>query len=392
MEDNMEGKVPEEKGGMQGDASGTGGEKPEGVKPAGGQADPEAKPVARPKPEKKDEIGPRFLVSSSPHLHDGQTVSGVMRLVIFALLPASLFAVYAFGLSALRVILVSVASAILFEAVCQRVMKKQIRVSDYSAALTGLLLALNLPATSPWWLVVTGNFFAIVIAKQLYGGLGYNPFNPAMVGRVVLLVSFPVHMTARWVKATELGSMPWGVDAVTTATPLAMAKESLATLGKIDVPFGATEITNLLLGVRGGCLGEVSVVLLLIGGLFLLWKRVITWHIPVAFIGSVWVLTGIFFLIDPTKYANPSFHIISGGLWLGALFMATDYVTSPVTKKGMLIFGAGCGVITALIRLWGGYPEGVSFAILLMNAATPLIDRYTKPAVFGAVDREKAAA
>ncbi|HSG28859.1 MAG TPA: RnfABCDGE type electron transport complex subunit D, partial [Candidatus Krumholzibacterium sp.] len=336
--------------------------------------------------------GPRFIVSSSPHLHDGRTVTSIMRLVVWALLPATLFAVYAFGLSALRVILVSVASAMLFEAVSQKVMGKRIRVADFSAVLTGLLLALNLPSTSPWWLVVTGNFFAIVIAKQLYGGLGYNPFNPALVGRVVLLVSFPVHMTARWVAATPLGRMPFGVDAVTTATPLGMAKESLATLGHIDVPFGAEQITNLLLGTRAGCLGEVSVVLLLLGGLFLIFKKVISWHIPVSFIGTVWVLTGIFFLIDPTKYANPTFHVISGGLWLGALFMATDYVTSPVSRKGMLIFGAGCGLITVLIRLWGGYPEGVSFAILLMNAATPLIDRYTKPAVFGAVKKEKAAA
>lgn len=347
------------------------------------------KPADEPKkkPERKDEIGPRFLVSSSPHLHDGRTVGSIMRLVIYALLPASLFSIYAFGLHALRVILISIVSAVLFEFLCQKMMKKQVRIADYSAVLTGLLLALNLPATSPWWLIVAGNLFAIVIAKQLYGGLGYNPFNPALVGRVVLLISFPVHMTARWISAT-----PWGLDSVTTATPLGMAKESLATLGRIDVPFGQQEVVNLLVGTRAGCIGEVSVILLLLGGIFLIIKKVISWHIPVSFIATVWVVTGIFHLSDPAHYADPSFHVLSGGLFLGAIFMATDYVTSPVTKKGMLIFGAGCGLITVLIRLFGGYPEGVSFAILLMNAATPLIDRFTKPVVFGAVEAGRKAA
>jgi electron transport complex protein RnfD len=246
---------------------------------------------------------------------------------------------------------------------------------------------MNVPATAPWWLIVVGNFFAIVIAKQLYGGLGYNPFNPALVGRVVLLISFPVHMTAKWVTPSRFGT-----DAVTTATPLTKMKESLATLGRVDIEFGREEILDLLIGNRAGCLGETSVVLLALGGLFLMWKRVISWRIPVTYLGAVWAMTGIFYLIDPTQYANPSFHVITGGLFLGAIYMATDYVSSPVTKSGMLIFGAGCGIITVLIRLWGAYPEGVSFAILLMNATTPLIDRYTKPKVFGAVDSKKAAA
>ncbi len=345
---------------------------------------PEEKPAV---PVKKPDVGPRFIVSSSPHLHDGRTVSSIMRLVLWALLPATLFSIYIFGLAALKVVVISVASAAVFEMLSQRIMKRDIRVADGSAAVTGLLLALNLPSTSPWWMIVIGNFFAIVIAKQLYGGLGYNPFNPALVGRVVLLISFPVQMTARWVSPSK-----WGLDAVTTATPLARAKESLTTLGHIDVPFGRQEILDLLIGNRAGCLGEVSVVLLLAGGIFLIWKKVISWHIPVSFIATVWAMTGVFFLVDPTHYANPSFHVISGGLFLGAIFMATDYVTSPITGKGMLIFGAGCGVITVVIRLFGAYPEGVSFAILLMNAATPLIDRFTKPAVFGAVDSNKAAA
>ena len=340
----------------------------------------------KPAPKKKDEIGPRFLVSSSPHMHDGRTVGDVMRLVIYALLPVTLYSFYIFGLDALRVVVISIASAAGFEAAAQRIMKRTIRVGDMSAVLTGLLLALNLPATAPWWLIVTGNFFAIVIAKQLYGGLGYNPFNPALVGRVVLLISFPVQMTARWVSPSR-----FGLDAVTTATPLTKMKESLEMLGHIDVAFGRQEILDLLVGNRAGCLGETSVVLLALGGIFLIAKRVISWHIPVAFIGMVWLMTGIFHLINPAHYANPVFHVITGGLWIGAVFMATDYVTSPVIRKGMLIYGAGCGVITVLIRLFGAYPEGVSFAILLMNAAVPLIDRWTKPAVFGAQPAKKAA-
>ena len=337
-------------------------------------------------PKKVAAVGPRFLVSSSPHLHDGQSVAGIMKLVIIALVPATLFSIYIFGLHALRVIVLAVASALIFEALSQRIMGRPVRIKDYSAALTGLLLALNLPATSPWWLVVVGSFFAIVIAKQVYGGLGYNPFNPALVGRVVLLISFPVQMTARWVSPSR-----WGMNAVTTATPLGRISESLLSQGSIDLNLSQQEWFDLLLGNRAGCLGEVSVVLLLAGGIYLIAKRVISWHTPVAFIGTVWILTGVFHLVDPVRYADPSFHVITGGLFIGAFFMATDYVTSPITGKGMLIFGAGCGLITVVIRLFGAYPEGVSFAILFMNAVTPLIDRYVKPKVFGAEGRKAAA-
>lgn len=338
------------------------------------------------KEEKKPEVGPRFLVSSSPHLHEGQTVGGIMRLVIYALAPVTLFSIYVFGLAALRVIVLSVASALIFEMLWQRIVKRRVTIGDYSAGLTGLLLALNLPATAPWWMILVGTFFAIVIAKQIYGGLGYNPFNPALVGRVVLLVSFPVQMTARWVAPSR-----WGMNAVTTATPLSRVRESLLSMGRIDIQMARQDWIDLLIGNRAGCIGEVSVLLLVLGGIFLLAKKVISWHTPVSYIVTVWALTGIFHLVDPTRYANPSFHVITGGLFLGALFMATDYVTSPITPKGMLIFGCGCGIITVVIRLFGAYPEGVSFAILLMNAATPLIDRYTRPAVFGAVKRKAAA-
>lgn len=336
---------------------------------------------------KKEEVGPRFLVSSSPHIHDGQTVGSIMKLVIYALLPASLFSVYIFGLQALRVISISVVSSVVFEALAQRVMKRRVTVGDYSAVLTGLLLALNLPATSPWWMILIGAFFAIIVAKQIYGGLGYNPFNPALVARVVLLISFPVQMTARWVSPSS-----WGMNAVTTATPLGRVREALLTYGRVDgIQFTRQELLDLLVGNRAGSLGEVSVVLLLAGGVLLIAKRVISWHIPVSFIATVWIFTGVFHLIDPARYIDPGLHVITGGLFIGAFFMATDYVTSPINAKGMMIYGAGCGVFTVVIRLFGAYPEGVSFAILLMNAATPLIDRFTRPAVFGAEGRKAAA-
>jgi electron transport complex protein RnfD len=338
--------------------------------------------------EQLDEAGPRFLVSSSPHIHDGKRVVDIMRLVIVALMPATLFSVYLFGLAALLTIVISVGSAVLFEAAWQRLVRKPVTVNNLSAALTGLLLALNLPATSPWWMIIVGNFFAIVITKQFYGGLGYNIFNPALVGRVVLLIAFPVHMTAKWVTAGA-----WGAGAVTTATPLGRARMALLSTGRLDVHLTRQEVYDLLLGFRAGSLGEVSVVLLVLGGVFLIAKKVISWHIPVSFIASVWVLTGIFHYVNPARFADPSFHVITGGLFLGAIFMATDYVTSPISPGGKLIFGVGCGVVTVVIRLFGAYPEGVSFAILLMNAFTPLIDRYVKPAVFGArKERSKAAA
>jgi electron transport complex protein RnfD len=329
--------------------------------------------------EKIDEATPRFIVSSSPHVHDGKRVGDIMRLVIIALLPAALFSIYMFGLRALFTIVLSVGSAIVLEALWQKLMRKPVTTGDLSATLTGLLLALNLPSTSPWWMICVGSFFAVIVAKQFYGGLGYNIFNPALVGRVVLLVAFPVQMTAQWVSPGA-----WGAGAVTTATPLGMARAALMSTGHLNIHLTRQEVIDLLIGNRAGSLGEVSVVLLLAGGIFLLAKKVITWHTPAAFIGSVWLMTGIFHYANPARYADPSFHVITGGLFLGALFMATDYVTSPITPGGKIIFGVGCGVVTVVIRLFGAYPEGVSFAILLMNAFTPLIDRYVQPSVFGA--------
>jgi Na+-translocating ferredoxin:NAD+ oxidoreductase subunit D len=333
------------------------------------------------------EAGQRFLVSSSPHIQEGTRIADIIRLVIIALAPSALFSVYLFGLRALLTIVVSVGSAVLFEAAWQRISRKPVTIGNLSAALTGLLLALNLPPTSPWWMILVGSFFAIIIAKQFYGGLGHNVFNPALVGRVVLLIAFPAQMTAAWVAPSA-----WGMSAVTTATPLGKAREALLSTGRIDVHLTGHMVRDLLIGNRAGSLGEVSVVLLAAGGIFLIARRIITWHIPVSFIATVWAVTGIFHVVNPHRYADPSFHVITGGLFLGAFFMATDYVTSPIHPWGKIVFGVGCGVVTVVIRLFGTYPEGVSFAILLMNACTPLIDRYLKPAVFGARNVKAAGA
>jgi electron transport complex protein RnfD len=325
----------------------------------------------------------QLYLSSSPHIHSGETTDKVMRLVIYALIPATALSIYFFGLPALSVLLICTLGCVAFEALACFVMGRPQTIADGSAALTGVLLALNMPPSSPWWLSLLGAAIAILIGKQVYGGLGYNPFNPALVARVVLLISFPVQMTS-WTAPAPLGS---GIDAVTTATPLGEMQMAVMLTGKLP-EMATSGFANYFLGNMGGSLGEVSALALLLGGLFLLYKKIITWHTPFSFIATVVIVSGIFWLIDPTKYPNPLFHLITGGLILGAFFMATDMVSSPVTYKGMLIFGSGCGLLTVLIRLFGGYPEGVSFAILLMNAATPLIDRYTRPKIYGQVEQK----
>lgn len=303
-----------------------------------------------------------------------------MRAVIYSLVPACAVAVYFFGLPALMVLVIAVLGCLATEVVCQRIMKQPVTIADGSAMLTGILLALNLPPTSPWWLTLLGAVVAIAIGKQVYGGLGANPFNPALVARVVLLISFPVQMTT-WSAPAPLGS---GLDLVTTATPLGEWKNAVMLTGKM--PAGLQDGSlNYFLGNMPGCVGEVSALALLLGAGYLFWKKILTWEIPVAYVGSVVVLSGAFWLLAPEKYPSPLFHLLTGGLVLGAFYMATDMVTTPVSTRGMLVFGIGCGVLTVLIRLFGGYPEGVSFAILLMNAATPLIDRYTRPRTFGTV-------
>jgi electron transport complex protein RnfD len=324
-------------------------------------------------------VSQQLYLSSSPHIHSGDTTSRVMRAVLYSLLPACAVAVYFFGPSALSVLLIATLGCLATEVVCQRLMRQPVSIADGSAAITGVLLALNLPPSSPWWLTLLGAVIAIAIGKQVYGGLGSNPFNPALVARVVLLISFPVQMTT-WSAPAPLGS---GLDLVTTATPLGEWKNAVMLTGQM--PDGLQSgMANYFLGNMAGCIGEVSALAILAGAAYLFYKRVLTWHIPVTFVGTVILFSSIFWLINPDKYPNPLFHLLTGGLVLGAFYMATDMVTTPVSTKGMLLFGAGCGLLTVLIRLFGGYPEGVSFAILLMNAATPLIDRYTKPKTFGA--------
>jgi electron transport complex protein RnfD len=263
-------------------------------------------------------------------------------------------------------------------------MGKRIAVKDGSAVLTGLLLAMNLPSNAPWWLVIIGSAFAIIIGKQIFGGLGFNIFNPALAARVFLLISWPVQMTS-WPKpATIFSKAP--VDVVTAATPLGLIKSELLLKNNIGEAANISLI-DMIIGNIGGSLGEVSAILLLLGGIFLIYRAYISWHIPASFIGTVVIISAIFWIIDPARYASPLFHVLTGGLMLGAFFMATDYVTSPITPKGMIIFGFGCGFITILIRLFGAYPEGVSFAIMLMNLVTPLIDKYVRPSLFGEVKK-----
>ncbi len=327
----------------------------------------------------------QLYLSSSPHIHSGETTDKIMRLVIYALVPAVLVSLYSFGLPALIVILICTIGCVVFEALANKAMKRSCTIKDGSAALTGILLALNLPPTSPWWLALLGAAIAILIGKQVYGGLGSNPFNPALVARVVLLISFPVQMTA-WTAPAILSTR---LDGISMATPLGLAKEGVMLTGQLP-EIVHTGLLDFFLGNSAGSLGEMSAIALLLGGLFLLFKKVISWHTPVAYILTVVIFSGIFWLVDPTKYPSPLFHLFTGGLMLGAFFMATDMVTTPVTGRGMLIFGFGCGILTVLIRLFGGYPEGVSFAILLMNAATPLIDRYTRPKIYGQMAPQKA--
>ncbi|MFQ5841188.1 MAG: RnfABCDGE type electron transport complex subunit D [Thermodesulfobacteriota bacterium] len=321
----------------------------------------------------------QFILSSSPHIHSEESIPRIMYAVVVALIPGMFMGVYLFGPKALGIVVLSVVAGMATEAGFQRMMGRKVTISDGSAMVTGILLALNLPPTVPWWLVVVGSAIAIVIGKQIYGGLGYNPFNPALAARVILLISFPMQMT-RWVKPSPLFSR--AIDVVTMATPLGEMKTHLLVKHTLE-GFTMGGLWNPFIGNIGGCIGETSVIALLLGAGFLLYRGYITWHIPVTFIGTVFILSGVFWLINPARYINPIFHILTGGLMLGAFFMATDMVTSPLTNRGMMVFGAGCGVITIIIRLFGGYPEGVSYSILLMNAATPLIDRYTRPTTFG---------
>lgn len=322
-----------------------------------------------------------YIVSSSPHTHSGATVQRIMLDVIIALVPATLVSFYFFGWNAIRLVSACILASVVVEWLCRKAMARDPGIFDLSAVVTGMLLALILPPGLPTWMAVAGSIFAVAIAKQLFGGIGYNPFNPALVGRVALLISFPAAMT-RW-SQWQIPS-PVNVDALTTATPLGLVKTSLlAEQPVLPCEFDSSTALQFFLGRMNGSIGEVSAAALIIGGLYLLHRRCISWHTPVFFIGTVAVFSGVLRVHNPLLNMPPLFHLLAGGLMIGAIFMATDMVTTPVTKTGMAVFGVGCGIITMVIRKWGGYPEGVSFAILLMNSITPLINRATKPRVFG---------
>jgi electron transport complex protein RnfD len=336
---------------------------------------------------------------SAPYAHGTSSVRKTMFLVLLALTPATLFNLYLFGWPAIMLFTVTVAACLIVEAGCLSLAGKPVMatLADCSALLTGWLLAMSLPPWAPWWLGVLGAIFAIAMAKQSFGGLGHNVFNPAMVGRTVLLISFPVAMTT-WIVPQPLfsagapgffealaitfgGHMP---DAVSSASALGHIKTELSrNIPVIQSMADVPGLMDMLLGYRAGSMGETSAILILAGGLFLMYKRIISWHIPLSVMGGLFVMASIFHAVDPARFASGTFHLVSGATFLGAFFIATDYVTSPVTRTGQLIFGVGCGVLIWLIRTFAGYPEGVAFAVLLMNALTPIIDQYTRPRAFG---------
>lgn len=326
----------------------------------------------------------RLIIAPSPHIHGRESTRNIMRDVLIALIPAFGISLFVFGLPALIVTGISVASCVAFEYVIQRfLMGRKSSVGDLSAVLTGVLLAFNLPSDLPIWMIVMGAAVAIGIGKMSFGGLGRNPFNPALVGRVFLLLSFPVAMTS-------FPDTSMTVDAFSGATPLTLVREALKngeTLSNIlpGIPYG-----NLILGFTGGSLGEISALALLLGFAYMLIRKVIKWITPVTILGTMAVFAGILHLIDPEIYAGPTFHILTGGAILGAVFMATDYVTCPMTDKGKVIYAIGIGVITMLIRVWGAYPEGISFAILIMNSVVPLLNKYIRPRLFGVVNAKRA--
>lgn len=316
----------------------------------------------------------RIIVSASPHIRSDISIPKVMWTVVIALIPAFIGSVWFFGLRAVLLTALSIASAVLSEALTQKAFGRPITIKDGSAVITGILLAFNLPPGVPFWVPIVGSAFAIIIVKQLFGGLGYNFINPALAARAFLMISWPSLMTGRWL-APRTGYLA-GFDAITQATPLNLLKNGPSSL--IPHLNSLEVLKNLFFGNVGGCIGETSALLLLIGALILFVYKIIDYRIPLSYIATVFILTWVL----PTP-ASPLFHLLAGGLILGAFFMATDYTTTPVTPKGRWIFGIGCGVITVMIRLWGGYPEGVSYSILLMNVTTPLIDRLTRPRRFG---------
>lgn len=313
-----------------------------------------------------------FVVSGTPHVRSKESIQSIMRDVIIALVPATAAGIYYFGLRALILIVAAIISAVFFEWLYEKITKKPVTINDLSAVVTGLLLAMNLPASAPVWVAIVGSAFAIIFAKQLFGGLGQNFINPALAGRAFLLASYPTEMTT-WVVPNGLAA-----DAATYATPLAQLKN-----GTLDASLG-----QLVLGQVGGTIGETCAIALIIGGIYLLYKHVISWKIPVIYIATVFIL---FAVIGRHGMRMPLQEVFAGGVMLGGIFMATDYASSPVTPKGQVIFAVGAGLLTYLIRTFGGYPEGVSYSILIMNCCVPLIERFTEPTIFGALPKTKEA-
>lgn len=325
----------------------------------------------------------KLVISQSPHLHTKMDVKKLMYAVIIALLPSLALSIFYYGIGALVVTGVAVVSAVVFEwLIVKFILKKEPTIWDGSAIITGLLLAFNVPSNLPIWIILIGSLVAIGVGKLSFGGLGQNPFNPALVGRVFLLISFPVQMTSWPLPLVNRGSY---IDAVTGATPLGVMKEGLKNGESMDAIMGnIPSHLEMFYGAMGGSLGEISALLLILGGIYMLFKKVISWHIPVSILATVLLITGTLWLIDPASNADPMFHLLTGGLMLGAIFMATDYSSSPMSKSGQIVFGVGIGVLTVSIRVFGAYPEGISFAILIMNAFVPLINGSFKPKLFGA--------
>lgn len=323
-----------------------------------------------------------IIVSSSPHIKDNASTSNIMRDVCIALIPALIASVFYFGVRALYITALCMVFCVGAEFLWQRLLKRPVTISDGTAAVTGMLLAFNLPVSAPWWICLIGSLVAIIIAKQFFGGVGHNFMNPALVGRAFLLASWPVIMT-KWTAPFSTGFII-PADVVSSATPLAILKTPEA--GTLP------EFWDMFIGNIGGCIGEVSTLALLIGGIYLVIKKVISVRIPLTYILTVAILTFVFPSGGLSGFDSMMYNVLSGGLFLGAIFMATDYVTSPITARGQIIMGLGCGILTFVIRRFGAYPEGVSYSILLMNVATPLIDRATMPKPFGAAKTKKGGA
>lgn len=323
-----------------------------------------------------------LTVSGSPHVYTDESVSKIMYGVVLSLIPAALVSFYFFGLAAVLVTLTAVVSCMFFEFIIQKyLLKGPITIFDGSAVITGLLLAFIIPATLPLWMVVIGSLVSIGMAKMTFGGLGKNIFNPALVGRVFLMISFPVDMNI-YPQPSELNTNL--ADIISGATPLAVVKEGISQGGNVsELLPQVPEYMDMFVGNMGGSAGEVSAIAILLGAIFMLARRIITWEVPTAYLGSVALMSGALWMINPDIYADPMFHLLTGGLMLGAFYMATDMVTSPMSRWGMVVFGIGCGFLTIIIRIFGAYPEGVAFAILIMNAFVPLINRSFKPKRFG---------